>query len=333
MFYFCSRTSFKSHFSFKVCGGASNDSQNGSCSDNRCGCHDNQGNFVCGGEGCDGTKSSSLTALKDATNLTDSLKAAMKELQGVTKKVVKLSVTILPTVSTQAGVFDCFIPWAQLQDIASQTQDVKNRTMNALEKAQKKKEYFEKSNKDLKDLIKTIKDFLTGLWMDAFRSNFALTIITLTKFFLLGSVCLSVCLVCLVCWAEEGADPESIQKVAQQVLDIKLPINRTTVDKLINQINSSIANLTNVQDIMNQTSQLIRNAQDLMNKAKEAEWVVLPALHFQKIPEGIVTLSLSSFRNTLSSGTNLLIKGVFHLYAAKLNQSFPSVFPRQFIQC
>ncbi|XP_023188119.1 laminin subunit beta-2-like [Xiphophorus maculatus] len=192
------------HLSQMVCGGASNASQNGSCSDNRCGCHDNQGNFVCGGEGCDGTKSSSLTALKDATNLTDSLKAAMKELQGVTKK---------------------------LQDIASQTQDVKNRTMNALEKAQKKKEYFEKSNKDLKDLIKTIKDFLT----------------------------------------EEGADPESIQKVAQQVLDIKLPINRTTVDKLINQINSSIANLTNVQDIMNQTSQLIRNAQDLMNKAKEAE--------------------------------------------------------------
>lgn len=59
--------------------------------------------------------------------------------------------------------------------------------------------------------------------------------------------------------------------VAQQVLDIKLPVNRTTLDKLINQINSTIANLTNVQDIMNETSQLIRSAQDLMNKAEEAE--------------------------------------------------------------
>ncbi|PWA32873.1 hypothetical protein CCH79_00016425 [Gambusia affinis] len=187
-----------------VCGGASNTSQNGSCFDNQCSCHDNEGNFVCGGDGCNGTKSSSLTALKDATNLTDSLKAAMKELEGVTKK---------------------------LQDIATQTQDVKNQTMNALEKAQKKKEYFEKNNEDLKDLIKTIRDFLT----------------------------------------EEGADPESIQMVAQQVLDIKLPVNRTTLDKLINQINSTIANLTNVQDIMNETSQLIRSAQDLMNKAEEAE--------------------------------------------------------------
>ncbi|MEQ2257760.1 hypothetical protein ILYODFUR_038047 [Ilyodon furcidens] len=195
------------HLSFKVCGGPSNISQNGSCSKSQCGgagCHDDQGNLLCGGEGCNGTMSSSLTALNDARNVTDSLKAATEELQGVTKK---------------------------LQDIASQTRAVKNQTMNALEKAQKKKEYFEKSNKDLKDLIKMIKDFLT----------------------------------------EEGADPESIQKVAQQVLEIKLPFNRTTLDKMTMQIKDSIYNLSNVQGIVNQTSHLIRNAEELLNKAKEAE--------------------------------------------------------------
>lgn len=188
----------------QVCGGPNETSQNGSCSNNTCGCHDDQGNLVCGGKGCDGTKSFSLTVLNNARNVTDRMKAAMEELQDVAKR---------------------------LQDIASQTQDVKKRTMNALEKAQKKKEYFEKSNKDLKDFIKTIKDFLT----------------------------------------EEGADPESIQKIAEQVLDIKLPLNRTTLDKITMQIKDSIANLSNVQGIMNQTSQLIRSAEDLLNKAKDAE--------------------------------------------------------------
>lgn len=188
----------------QVCGGPNETSQNGSCSNNTCGCQDDQGNLVCGGKGCDGTKSFSLTVLNNARNVTDRMKAAMEELQDVAKR---------------------------LQDIASQTQDVKKRTMNALEKAQKKKEYFEKSNKDLKDFIKTIKDFLT----------------------------------------EEGADPESIQKIAEQVLDIKLPLNRTTLDKITMQIKDSIANLSNVQGIMNQTSQLIRSAEDLLNKAKDAE--------------------------------------------------------------
>lgn len=75
----------------------------------------------------------------------------------------------------------------------------------------------------------------------------------------------------ILCWAEEGADPESIQKVAEQVLNIKLPLNRTTLDKMTMQIKDSIANLSNVQGIMNKTSQLIRSAEDLLNKAKDAE--------------------------------------------------------------
>ncbi|XP_038141553.1 laminin subunit beta-1-like isoform X2 [Cyprinodon tularosa] len=195
------------HLSQKVCGGSSNTSQNGSCPEGVCGglgCRDDQGNLVCGGEGCNGTTSSSLTALNNARKISDDVKAAMEELQAVSKK---------------------------LQDIASQTQAVKNQTMDALEKAQKKKEYFEKSNKDLKDFIKKIKDFLT----------------------------------------EEGADPESILKVAQQVLDIRLPLDRTALDNMTLQIRDSIANLSNVQSVINQTSQLIRGAEELLRKAKEAE--------------------------------------------------------------
>jgi len=51
----------------------------------------------------------------------------------------------------------------QLKDIAALTLDVKNQAMTTLEKAQKKKEHFENNNKKLKDFIKKIRDFLTGM--------------------------------------------------------------------------------------------------------------------------------------------------------------------------
>ncbi|XP_041655654.1 laminin subunit beta-2 [Cheilinus undulatus] len=119
----------------------------------------------------------------------------------------------------------------KFQDIAALTQDVKNQAMNTLEKAQKKKDYFESNNKKLKDFIKKIRDFLT----------------------------------------EEGADPESIEKVALQVLSITLPVNRTTMDKMVKQIKDSLSNLTNVEGIVNQTSAHIKKAKELLDKAKDAK--------------------------------------------------------------
>uniref|UniRef100_A0A673C7J4 Laminin subunit beta-1 n=1 Tax=Sphaeramia orbicularis TaxID=375764 RepID=A0A673C7J4_9TELE len=175
---------------------------NGSCPDSRCGgagCRDDQGNRVCGGEGCNGTVSTSLTALKHARNVTDSLNSAHEELQGV--------------------------------DLVTLTQDVKNQAMTSLERAQKKKDHFENSNKKLKDFIKKIKDFLT----------------------------------------EEGADPESIEKVALQVLSITLPVNRTALDKMVMEIKDSLANLTNIEGIVNQTTHQVSKAKDLLEKAKDAK--------------------------------------------------------------
>lgn len=60
---------------------------------------------------------------------------------------------------------DILVSCVQLQDIASLTQDVKNQAMNTLKKAQKKKDHFENNNKKLKDFIKKIRDFLTGILM------------------------------------------------------------------------------------------------------------------------------------------------------------------------
>lgn len=56
-----------------------------------------------------------------------------------------------------------------------------------------------------------------------------------------------------------------------QVMEIKLPFNRTTMDKMTMEIKDSISNLTNVEGVINQTSQLIQNAQELLEKAKEAK--------------------------------------------------------------
>nr|XP_061780709.1 laminin subunit beta-2-like [Nerophis lumbriciformis]XP_061780717.1 laminin subunit beta-2-like [Nerophis lumbriciformis] len=195
------------HLNHKVCGGHSDVGVNGTCHDSPCGgggCRDNEGNRVCGGDGCNGTVSASLTALARGRNASAALDAANEDLQNVAKK---------------------------LQDIATLTRDVKKQAMNTLEKAQRNKEDFENSNRKLKEFIKKIRDFLM----------------------------------------EEGADPESIEKVALQVLSITLPVNRTAVDTLIMEIQDSLSNLTDIEDIVNYTSRHIEEAKQLLEQAKEAK--------------------------------------------------------------
>ncbi|XP_071205207.1 laminin subunit beta-1-like [Salvelinus alpinus] len=119
----------------------------------------------------------------------------------------------------------------KLHDIAMLTQDVKSQAMDNLDNAKKNKDFFENSNKKLKELIQKIKYFLT----------------------------------------EEGADPESIEKVAQQVLAISLPVNRTTLDTVVQQIKDHISNLTDVQGVFNHTSQQLHRAKELLNRANDAK--------------------------------------------------------------
>lgn len=70
---------------------------------------------------------------------------------------------------------------------------------------------------------------------------------------------------------EEGADPESIEKVAQQVLAISLPVNRTTLDSMVQQIKDNINNLTDVEGVFNHTSQQLQQVKELLNRAKDAK--------------------------------------------------------------
>lgn len=171
----------------QVCGGHSNFTANGSCSDSQCGgaqCRDDRGNRVCGGEGCNGTLSTSAAALNEARIVNDSLSAVNEGLQTVSRKVLKAvthqyvhwkqrAVVYPPvchdTVCSITVATIQFLCWPgilvsciQLQDIATMTNDVKNQAMTTLKKAQMKKDDFEKNNKELKDFIQKIRDFLTG---------------------------------------------------------------------------------------------------------------------------------------------------------------------------
>lgn len=130
--------------------------------------------------------------------------------------------------------------------------------MNTLEKAQRKKEHFENNNKKLKDFIKKIKDFLMGLYLlDTMLWQKPQTSVR--------------CVFNLLSSPEEGADPESIEKVALHVLSIRLPVNKTILDNMVTQIKGHLSNLTNIEDIVNQTSQHVNKAKELLEKAKEAK--------------------------------------------------------------
>uniref|UniRef100_A0A8B9L749 Laminin subunit beta-1 n=1 Tax=Astyanax mexicanus TaxID=7994 RepID=A0A8B9L749_ASTMX len=71
--------------------------------------------------------------------------------------------------------------------------------------------------------------------------------------------------------SEEGADPQSIEKIAKQVLAIQLPVNRTVLDQVVEQIKENIANLTDVERAYNQTSEQLNKAKELLNEAQQAK--------------------------------------------------------------
>lgn len=54
-------------------------------------------------------------------------------------------------------------------------------------------------------------------------------------------------------------------------MSITLPVNRTAIDKMIMQIKESLSNLTDIEGLVNQTSQHISKAKELLDKAKDAK--------------------------------------------------------------
>ncbi|XP_053324821.1 laminin subunit beta-1-like [Spea bombifrons] len=119
----------------------------------------------------------------------------------------------------------------KIQEVQGIAQDVKAQSELTLDKAKDSKRRIEDSTEKLRKFIRRIKDFLM----------------------------------------EEGADPESIELVARQVLGISLPASPGDITKLLTQIKDSIGNLSCVDTILNNTSESLAGVRELLNQAISAE--------------------------------------------------------------
>lgn len=73
---------------------------------------------------------------------------------------------------------------------------------------------------------------------------------------------------------EEGADPGSIELVAQQVLNISLPSSPSRIQELLQEMRDSISQLEGVDTVLNSTAQGLAVAQRLLEQGRDARQVV-----------------------------------------------------------
>uniref|UniRef100_A0A8C1KS96 Laminin, beta 2 (laminin S) n=1 Tax=Cyprinus carpio TaxID=7962 RepID=A0A8C1KS96_CYPCA len=109
-------------------------------------------------------------------------------------------------------------------------QEAKDKAQAALEKASDTKNKLDHSNNDLRDLIKQIREFLM----------------------------------------QEGADPDSIEAVANRVLELSIPASPRQIQHLADEIKDRVKSLSNVDAILEQTQNDVRKAEQLLLDAKKA---------------------------------------------------------------
>ncbi|NXI25219.1 LAMB2 protein, partial [Sterrhoptilus dennistouni] len=118
----------------------------------------------------------------------------------------------------------------KMQEVQELAQGARSRAEEALEHSQAARSHTEKVTAQLRDFIRQIKAFL----------------------------------------AEEGADPGSIELVAQQVLNISLPSSPEQIQELLGEIQESICQIKEVDAVVNSTAEGLAVAQDLLAQGQEA---------------------------------------------------------------
>uniref|UniRef100_A0A8C1SX85 Laminin, beta 2 (laminin S) n=1 Tax=Cyprinus carpio TaxID=7962 RepID=A0A8C1SX85_CYPCA len=71
-------------------------------------------------------------------------------------------------------------------------------------------------------------------------------------------------------FAEEGADPDSIEAVANRVLELSIPASPRQIQHLADEIKDRVKSLSNVDAILEQTQNDVRKAEQLLLDAKKA---------------------------------------------------------------
>uniref|UniRef100_A0A8C2XM76 Laminin, beta 2 (laminin S) n=1 Tax=Cyclopterus lumpus TaxID=8103 RepID=A0A8C2XM76_CYCLU len=120
--------------------------------------------------------------------------------------------------------------FSKVADAKTRAEEAKGKAQAALDKATATKNKVERSNNDLRDLIKQIRDFLT----------------------------------------QEGADPDSIEAVANHVLELSIPASPLQIQHLADEIKERVRSLSNVDAILQQTQDDVRKAERLLLDAKRA---------------------------------------------------------------
>lgn len=118
----------------------------------------------------------------------------------------------------------------QVADAKTKAQEAKDKAQAALQKASDTKKKVERSNNDLRDLIKQIRGFLM----------------------------------------QEGADPDSIEAVANRVLELSIPASPQQIRHLADEIKDRVRSLSNVDAILEQTQDDVRKAEQLLVEARKA---------------------------------------------------------------
>uniref|UniRef100_A0A8C6WPG4 Laminin, beta 2 (laminin S) n=1 Tax=Neogobius melanostomus TaxID=47308 RepID=A0A8C6WPG4_9GOBI len=112
----------------------------------------------------------------------------------------------------------------------ARAEEAKGKAQAALDKATATKSKVQRSNDELRDLIKQIRDFLT----------------------------------------QDGAEPGSIEAVANRVLELSIPASTLQIGQLADEIKQRVRSLSNVDAILEQTQHDVRKAERLLLDAKRA---------------------------------------------------------------
>lgn len=148
---------------------------------------------------------------------------------------------------------------SQLQEAHELARSARTHAQETLGRSQAARTHMEESTAGLRDFIRRIKAFLAGRggrrgWGRAMQA--------------LGcTACAERCCVS----AEEGADPESIELVARQVLNISLPSSPGRIHHLLQEIRDSLSGLDSVDAILNGTARGLAAARDLLAQARQAQ--------------------------------------------------------------
>ncbi|KAK5604488.1 hypothetical protein CRENBAI_016382 [Crenichthys baileyi] len=190
-----------SPLSEKMCGSSAEGESCSSCGG--LGCVSEDGAPHCGGEDCSGFVTTSQTALKTSQNLDQEIQQAMEEVDKLSGMVWEANI---------------------------RAKEAKAKAMEVLFSSNRSKEAVEQNNKQLRDLIKEIRDLLNN----------------------------------------EKADASVIEAVANEVLALEMPTSAEKLQELTNEIREKVGTLTSVEEILSQSAEDIQSAESLLRQAKSA---------------------------------------------------------------